>query len=189
MDVVPDTLKTDRLLLRPWRFDDVTDVLAYASDPAWGRFLPVPDPYLPAHAQEFVAAQILLGPPEHRAWAVEHDGHVVGGVNLRLFRGLRIGELGYSIARASWGRGFATEVVRAVIDAAFAHLPGLVRMRASAHPDNGASLRVMEKVGMQREGVLRSDSFLRDLPVDEAWCGILRGEWEARSPRSSPSST
>ena len=53
-------LRTPRLLLRPYRSDDVDDVLAYATDPEWGRYLPLPDPYIRRSAEEFVARYILV---------------------------------------------------------------------------------------------------------------------------------
>jgi ribosomal-protein-alanine N-acetyltransferase len=99
-----------------------------------------------------------------------------------------IAEMGYSVSRAFWGRGFATEAARAVIEAAFQSDSVLHRVRASADARNGASLRVLEKAGMTREGTLRSDNVLRGVPYDEVWFGVLRSEWSPRAlePAGSP---
>ena len=63
-------------------------------------------------------------------------------------------ELGYTLARAAWGRGYATEAAGAVLRWAFAGLR-LHRMVAVADPANAASLRVLEKLGMTRLGFAR----------------------------------
>lgn len=88
--------------------------------------------------------------------------------------------MGYSIARAFWGRDLATEAARAVVDAAFEMCATLIRVRAMADARNLASIRVLAKAGLKREGILRSNRFVHGQPVDEVWCGILRSEWESR---------
>ena len=178
--MLPDVIRTERLILRPWAFEDVPDVLAYADDKEWSRYLPIPQPYVEADALKFIATQVLQNRQEHPSWAVEHERRVLGGVNLRLTPDLRIGEIGYSLARSFWGRGLTTEAAGAVVGAAFKTCPTLVRVRAMADARNVASLRVLEKIGMKREGVLRSNRFVRGEPVDEVWSGILRSEWESR---------
>jgi RimJ/RimL family protein N-acetyltransferase len=62
--------------------------------------------------------------------------------------------LGYVLARPYWGRGLMTEAVTAVVDWAIAQ-PAVHRVWAVCDVDNAASARVLEKAGMQREGVLR----------------------------------
>ena len=87
--------------------------------------------------------------------------------------------------RPFWGQGLATEAARAVIDAAFQSLPELNRVEAAADLRNRASLRVLEKVGMQREVVLRQHRIHRGEVVDWTVWGLLRDEWEqARGTRS-----
>jgi ribosomal-protein-alanine N-acetyltransferase len=171
-------IKTDRLVLRPYRFEDVEDVLAYATDGQWARYLPVPQPYLRADAVEFLARTILRDRLVHPTWAVVLGETVVGGINIRFDFENRLGEMGWSIARPLWGQGLATEAARAVVDAAFSTQPGVQRIRATADARNVASHRVMEKIGMSREGVLRQNRVTRGEPVDEVWFGILRPEWE-----------
>jgi Acetyltransferase (GNAT) domain len=116
----------------------------------------------------------------HPAWAIEHGDAVIGGVNLRFDLSNHVGEMGYCLARRYWGRGLATEAARAVMDAAFSTYANLNRIRAMADARNVAPLRVMEKLGMVREGVLRQNRVVRGEFVDEVWCGVLRTEWEAQ---------
>jgi RimJ/RimL family protein N-acetyltransferase len=177
---LPDTIRTERLTLRPWALGDVDDVLVYANDPEWSRFLRVlPIPYARADAERFVARQLLLDRSTHPAWAIVLDGVAVGGIGLSFEFEHRLAEVGYSVARVHWNRGYVTEAAAAVIDAAFTTHPDLNRVRAHADLQNTASQRVMEKVGMTKEGVLRQNRVERGEAIDQAWFGILRGEWEA----------
>jgi RimJ/RimL family protein N-acetyltransferase len=175
--MLADVIRTERLVLRPWTFEDVPHVLAYANDEEWGRYLPVPHPYREADARKFIAGQVLHDRSERFNWAVELDGQAIGGFDLQLLEDEHLGELGYAIARAFWGRGLATEAGRAVIDAAFRGCATLTRLRASADVRNLASARVLEKLGMKRERLLRSNDLVRGEPVDEIWCGLLRSDW------------
>jgi ribosomal-protein-alanine N-acetyltransferase len=84
-----------------------------------------------------------------------------------------------SIARAYWGRGLATEAARAAVDAVFSAYTDLDGMRAMADAGHVASLRVTEKLGMVREGVLRQNRLVRGEFINEVWCSVLRTEWAA----------
>jgi len=182
---LPESIQTPRLLLRRYRVTDAEDAYAYARDPEWGRFLPpVPRPYERRHADEFVAGQVLANWDQEPAWAIEHDGRVVGGVSLRLAPRNERAELGYSIARWLWGRGLTTEAVSAVIDEAFRCLP-LRKIAARAAAASLGSIRVMEKVGMQYEGRLRQHWVVHDQICDSVHYGLLREEWETQAGTGS----
>ena len=184
---LPETLETPRLVLRPWALGDVDAVYAYARDEEWSRFLHMlPRPYTRLHAEQFVARQVLLDRAMHPSWAITLEGIPGGGVNLRMLAEHRLAEMGYSVAREQWGRGIGTEAAGAVLDAAFGTWPELRRVRAFADARNAGSRRVMEKLGMAHEGVLRQNRVERGEVVDEAWYGILRPEWEAGPAGPSP---
>lgn len=183
MKMLSELIKTDRLILRVFSLVDVEDVLLYAVDPEWARYLPVPQPYTRADAEKFLAGQLLQDRKTRASWAIEHAGSVIGGINIGFDFDNRVGEMGYSIARCFWGKGMTTEAAGAVIDESFSVYPDLNRIRASADERNVGSLRVMEKLGMVREGVLRQDNYLRGEFKDMVWCGLLRDEWEARKNR------
>ena len=154
------------------------EVFAYAADPEWGRYLPVPQPYERQHAIEFIEIQLgtdwLLNP----VWAIEIDEVVCGGINLRVDAPHRKCELGYSLATWQWGKGLMTEAAGRVVDLAFELDAETHKVRAMADSRNIGSLRVMEKIGMVREGHLRENRYYRGEFIDEVWCGILRAEWE-----------
>ena len=177
---MPDVIKTERLLLRPFQLGDIDDVYAYAQDPEWSRYLRLlPRPYGREDAERFVASQLLRDRATHPSWAITRADAVIGGVNLRFDFEHRSVEMGYSVARRHWGNGVCTEAARAVIDAAFSVHTDLNRACARADSANVASQRVMEKVGMSKEGVLRLSRVERGEAFDEAWFSILRSEWKA----------
>ena len=177
-------IRTPRLLLRPFRSDDVDDVFAYATDPEWGRYLPLPDPYTRRSAEEFVASAILADPDTSPMWAIVHEGRASTsgwGIDLRVRDG-RWAEMGYSIARPLWGQGLVTtEAATAVAIAHGFEKLGLARIQASADTRNVASWRVMEKLGMKREGIMRSSRLVRDIRVDDVLYAVLREEWSPPS--------
>lgn len=177
---LPEVIETERLVLRPFGLTDVDDVLAYAQDAEWSHFLrALPRPYERKHAEQFIARQLLLDRITQPAWAITLDGTVIGGVNLRFDFEHRSAEIGYSVGREHWKKGICTEAARAVVDAAFSAHEDLNRIHARADVDNVGSQRVMEKVGMAKEGVLRLNRVERGEAFDEAWFSILRREWEA----------
>ena len=88
-----------------------------------------------------------------------------------------IGVLGYAIATEHWGKGLMPEAARAVIGWAFTER-GLAKVHAWTDASNTQSQRVMEKLGMTSEGVLRSHGKGREGRVDHVHYGILREEWE-----------
>ena len=87
--------------------------------------------------------------------------------------------MGYSLARAHWGNGFALEAARALIEWAFPTFD-LVKVFARADARNERSWRLMERLGMTREGLLRGQRLARDGRADEVAYGLLREKWEAR---------
>lgn len=103
----------------------------------------------------------------------DRDGRVIGSTGLNvetLYRAVT----GYMLARETWGHGYATEVTKAMTDVA--ESLGIVRLAALCHPDNRASVRVLEKVGFILEGVLHRHlpNLESDQPLDvEIWARIL----------------
>jgi ribosomal-protein-alanine N-acetyltransferase len=182
----PD-LRTPRLLLRRLRVEDAADIFTYASDPQMTPFV-FWEPHRTIEDTREFLGRTLQGYAEGlpAVWGIQHlaDGVIIGGcayhdisiMNLR-------GEIGYALARKYWGQGLMTEVVRAVLDYGFNAL-GLNRIEARCDVDNTGSWRVMEKVGMKFEGVLRQNIVLHGRPRDAKMYGILREDWAATSKKS-----
>ena len=176
-------LKTERLLLRPLGLGDVDDVLAYASNHEVGRFLPLPQPYTHDDAVEYVARRILDDWSTEPTFAIVWEQQVVGTISLHVKVRHEIAEMGYALARQAWGRGIVPEAARAVIDWDFERY-ALHKVFARSDVRNRQSWRVMEKVGMTREGVLRGHHKARNEREDVVYYGVLREEWE-RMPESA----
>ena len=184
----PVKLKTERLLLRPFRLEDVDDSFVVASDPEWAEYLPVvPQPYTRRDAEEFVARQLLCSWDTNPGWAIVMESRVVGSIALRVNVQNESGELGYAIQRAQWGKGIMAEAARAVMEWGFKER-GLAKILAKADLRNRQSWRVMEKLGMTREGVLRSQVKARDGRADDVYYGILIPVFQSRqtAPSGSP---
>ena len=170
----PIELRTERLLLRPFRLSDIDDVLEYASNPEWATYYP--RPYDRGRAEYVVAQAVLTSRDKGAAFAIVYDGRVIGLISLTVDPEDRKAELGYDIARDMWGRGVAPEAASAVCDWGFREY-GLAAIYAHADARNRRSLRVMEKLGMARDGTYRSDEVERGERVDEACYAVLRSEW------------
>ena len=172
-------LKTEHLLLRPLRLEDVDDIFEYAKDLEWARYLLVPQPFTRRSAEEFVARRIVASWETDPFWAMVLDRKVVGGIELTINVQHERAELGYSLARKYWRRGLTTEAGIAVVEYGF-RVRGLGKIFASADARNTRSHRVMEKLGMTREGVLRGHDKGRGERTDEVYYGVLREEWEGK---------
>lgn len=156
----PWPLRTERLTLRPHRAEDIDAVLAYRADPEVARYLLVP-PATRADVEERVAqkrsATGVRDPARELALVVEHEGRVVGDVDLWLTdaRGASA-EIGWAFHPEVAGRGFATEACAAVLRHAFDH-DGLHRVVAQMNARNAASAALAERIGMRREALHLQD--------------------------------
>lgn len=149
------TLRTARLTLRPWRAEDVDAFAALFADPEVMAFLP---PVADRAAIEAIAGRIQAHFAAHGFgwWAAEAPGVApfIGFVGLA-----HVGfeapfapavEVGWRLARAHWGRGYATEGARAALDFGFGEL-GLPEVVSLAAAGNARSRRVMERLGMSHD--------------------------------------
>ena len=156
IDAVP-TLRTDRLMLRPFRVEDATWAEALVSDKEIAKMTStIPHPYPKGGALSWIASQMReFADGKVISFAITLDGEGVGSISLMDIQSdHRRVELGYWIGKPFWGNGYATEAVKAVIAFAFEEL-NLLRVHAWHMTRNPASGRVMEKCGMVREGVMR----------------------------------
>ena len=166
-------LRTDRLILRPCVLDDLDDLFElYNNDEV--AFYALPG----AATREGVERGLVQPGPsiERLRFGAVFDGRVIGDIVLEFEVRDLTANLGYAIARDYWGKGFATEAIRAVVDFAFREL-GLAKVFARADPRNVASIRVLEKLGMMKEAHLRSHVVRRGERCDRVWYGVLREEW------------
>jgi RimJ/RimL family protein N-acetyltransferase len=148
-----DRLVTPRLLLRPFTPADVAIVHAIYSDPEVMRYVATGPLAGIAHTQrlidDYTDHQLRHG---FSFWAVieQASGALIGDAGLYRTLSGEI-ELGYTLGRAWWGRGYATEAAGMWLRVAFEEL-GAAEVVALAEPANTGSLHVLEKLGMQRAG-------------------------------------
>jgi RimJ/RimL family protein N-acetyltransferase len=183
-------LATDRLVLRPFSADDADLLIELDSDPAVMRYLSGGEATAPEVVRERVLPGLLAA---YGRWdgrfgvfaAYEKDGDAfIGWFCLRPEPGgpLDEVELGYRLRQEAWGKGYATEGSRALLDKAFSELEVRVVWGATMTV-NRASQKVMEKVGMSVVGTLATPEDMQ--MVEDAELGGLRYEitkeqWEQR---------
>ncbi len=161
-------IQTPRLTLREWSQEDVPLVHQLLSEPDVARFNTIG---IPTSIQ---VVQDLLQPTlddrhqpvrKHYGWSMlNSDATFVGeiGMNLAAAR-FKSAEIYYSVSSAYWGKGFASEAAQAIVQFAFDHLQ-LHRLEAGVATFNPGSIRVLEKIGMKREGLRR-----KILPINGEW--------------------
>jgi RimJ/RimL family protein N-acetyltransferase len=146
-----ETIKTERLVLRPLRASDAGPMTLHSSDLRVARMTTsIPHPFPPGAAAAYIEGT-LSGRRAEEAWAIDatpSDGEELIGV---ISYKPGSGELGYWVGPPSWGVGYATEAVRALV----AHLltaRGLARIDATVFADNVASAAVLTKAGFRETG-------------------------------------
>jgi [ribosomal protein S5]-alanine N-acetyltransferase len=175
---LPETIRTDRLELRPFLLSDGPAVFAYSQDPDWAEYQQS-TPSSEREADRIVAELSLRDWENQPAWAITRSGEVVGLVSLVFDAGHRIALLGYGIHEKHRGLGLTGEAVRAVLDQAFTVHGQLTRVAANTDARNHSSSRLLEKLGFSREGTLRSGGVTaKGELVDGAIYGLLRSEWQ-----------
>jgi [ribosomal protein S5]-alanine N-acetyltransferase len=169
-----------RCVLREWRLTDEEELVRQANDRRVSidlrdRF---PYPYTAGHAAEWLGRNVGVTPPT--AFAVTERGRdePVGGVGLMLQEDVQriSAEIGYWLGVAAWGRGIATDAVKAATAYGFDSL-GLERLYAVANTRNEASARVLEKSGYIREGTMRRAAIKEGIVLDQFMYAALKTEW------------
>jgi RimJ/RimL family protein N-acetyltransferase len=175
------TLQTKRLILRPFALADAPEVRRLASDRAIAdTTLSIPHPYPDGLAEEWIGthqARYEQGTQVSFAIVRRADGALLGAIGIHPEAGHGHAEMGYWIGVPYWNQGYTTEAAAAVLHYAFTTL-GLHRVFAEHMTRNPASGRVMQKIGMRHEGILREHMLKWGVYEDVAVYGILSSEWQ-----------
>jgi ribosomal-protein-alanine N-acetyltransferase len=176
-------LETPRLVLRALSLADAPQVqqLAGVREVA-DTTLSIPHPYEDGLAEAWIGSLAdLYARREQVVFAItaRPAGEVIGAIGLVLRLVHDRAELGYWIGKPFWGRGYATEAAAAVVRYGFDVL-NLNRIHACHFARNPASGRVLEKIGMRREGISRQHVRRWGRFEDLVHYGMLREEREAR---------
>ncbi len=174
-------LETKHLILRPFRRDDLPHMQRYAVRPEFYRYLFIPKqtPETVAVFLESKLSRQASGRPEKCEFAVEFKdvGHIVGTIRLGGVDAEHgSGALGFALDTEYQGCGLMTEAVHKLMDYGFNNL-GLHRIWATADIENSASWRLMERVGMRREGELRHNKNVRGNWRDSYLYAVLEPEY------------
>jgi [ribosomal protein S5]-alanine N-acetyltransferase len=177
----PIEIVTARLLIRSFKQGDLKDLIEYTNEPEWVRYLVnIPYPYTIKDAENFLMTFTDSDNWEKlQIFAIVMVNKVIGDIYLNQREEDRINdraELGFSLSRQHWGNGLMTEAAQAVINWAFQTYP-LNRIFATVDPRNDRSWHLLEKLGMKREGCLRSHLKWNGEVRDQLYYGILRTEW------------
>jgi RimJ/RimL family protein N-acetyltransferase len=176
-------ITTKRLILREFKGDDWPDVLAYQSDPLYLRYYEWTE-RTPEAVQEFVRMFLAHQQAQPRtkfqlAVTLKQSNQLIGNCGIRMEAvDATEADLGYELAPAYWGNGYATEAARAIVEFGFTELR-VHRIWSECVADNVGSTGVLRKVGMQLEGRLRDKQYYKGRWWDTLLFAILEDEWRA----------
>ena len=180
MIVVQPTIRTERLILRPFSLIDAPEVMRLAGDRrVYETTFFIPHPYQEGMAESWISTHQAVFYEERGAvFAVcLANGYLIGTISLNRAGPFNRAELGYWIGPEYWNRGYCTEAVKAILEYGFTAL-GYHKISARHFMGNESSGRVMQKVGMVREGILRDEVVEDGRFVTVVLYGILRFERE-----------
>ena len=174
-------IRTARLNLREFIATDFAAVHAYSADPRVTRYLffgPRDEESTADYLEELLASQ-REQPRTRFELAVEEtaSGKLIGACDLSLIES-NVVDLGYMLSAEQWGKGYATEIALALVDAAFFELRAQ-RVISTVDVNNGASIRVLEKIGMRWEAVYRKHRRAKNRWWDCHLFTLPREVWEA----------
>lgn len=169
---------TERLQIRNFVFEDWEEVHTYTSDPIVMKYIPE-GVFSKKDAQDFVQKNIG---DEARMFAVvlTEENKLIGHMAFFKYFGSHTYEIGWVFNKDYYNRGYASEAARALLKFGFEELK-LHRIIATCQPENPPSYRVMEKIGMRREGYFQKCIPHGDGWWDEYYYAILEEEWENNS--------
>ncbi|QBA23752.1 N-acetyltransferase [Chryseobacterium indologenes] len=176
-------LYTERLVLRDIRMEDQQDIFDYRSDAEANRFqgwipetLEEVESFILRNTREFNQPeswyQLLITDKETKTVIGDIGVHFTGDENAQV-------ELGITLNTSFQGKGYASEALKGIISYLFDHLHKH-RITASVDPDNTASVLLMERIGLRKEGHFVKSLFWKNKWVDDVIYAVLREEWPAR---------
>lgn len=175
------TMLTRRLILRPVRMSDAQDLYEYSRDPEVARHV-LWDAHRSIHQTRayirYLLRQYRSCAPGTFVIALRDTGKVIGTIGFMWVQTEnRSAEVGYSLSRAYWNRGFMTEALTCVLEFGFTRL-NLNRIEAQHECDNPASGHVMRNAGMKHEGTLRQRIYNKGRFADVDLYAILKSDFD-----------
>lgn len=177
---------SERVVLRRFRMDDLQTLVAYRSIPEVARFQGWESPYTQAEGEDMISRMMGRHPDTPGEWfqfavALRSNGNLIGECGAKtLDEDSRQAEMGYTLAPAHQGRGYATEAAAALLGYLFA-TRGKHRVIAYCDPRNAASERVLRRLGMRREGHMIESTWANGEWTDDLLYALLDREWRQRA--------
>ena len=170
-------LTSARLTIRPFRAADAPTLADYRSDPEVARYQHWSAPYSVDAAARMIAEMTDPAAPGWFQYAVEHDGAVIGDIGVSTHENLMQAELGYTIAPAHQGHGYATEAVRRMLQHLFADR-GLHRVSAECDARNERSAKLLARLGFRQEGRRVQHTWIKGEWTDDLLFGLLAKDFK-----------
>ncbi len=173
-------INTTDLLLRDFVREDWPAIHEYASDPEVVRY-DLWGPNSEEQTREFVDSTIRARQTRPRtsfdlAVTLRQTGQLIGGGSIRIRdQPRRVGDIGYVLHKAHWGRGLGTQVARGLVGFGFETLR-LYRIWATCHVENIGSANVLTRAGMRQEGLLRGHHYKDGVGEDSKLFAVLASD-------------
>jgi len=168
-------LASERLILRPFKLEDAEDMFEFTSDAETTKY--IYEPHKDINKTLNVLANYYIKEAIGKyAVVLKESKKLIGIVEFRVHEDNKSGELGYTLSRHYWGKGYMTEACKLLLDLAFNTLQ-LERVFAGHELNNSASGKVLLRLGMTQEGILRKDRMSKGELVDSVHYSILRDEY------------
>jgi len=174
------TLKTDRLILRSFTMDDANRVQELAGNKEVAKTtLGIPHPYSIEAAEQWIKQHpnMIKNSTFPFAIVLKSENILIGTMTIRVNNTHKKAELAYWVGREYWGYGYATEAAKEIVRYGFEVL-NLNRIWAKAMSKNPASSKVMMKVGMKKEGLLKQDTIKSGVFVDSEIYGLTKSDYQ-----------
>lgn len=182
--------RTARLTLRRFQAEDLDAFYAYRTDPEVAHFQPW-DAFEREAVAAFVEMQSRALPDARGEWfqvaiGLRETGVLIGDCGIRPLSDLpSIVELGFTLSPRYQRQGYGTEAVGALLTYLFT-TPGKHKVIAYTDVENDRSVRLLERVGMTREGTLRENYLVHGRWVDEYLYGLVHKDWARGAPATTP---
>lgn len=179
-------LETERLILRSMSLDDIDFILRHFGNEDTNRYSSYEGLKNREEAIDFYKRFIEQGKPTRFRLGVvlKETGGLIGTLGYHnLSRRDHSAEIGYDLSRAHWGKGIMTEAVKALVRYGFEQM-NLNRIEATVDSENLRSIRLLERLGFAREGLLREKYYYKGRFHDELIYSLRKRDWEKRKTQS-----
>ena len=164
-------VETERLLIRTYETTDMDEAAAFLLDTETMHFIPEK-----FNSKEEMSGFLQKNIDKFFPVILKEDGSLIGHISFEPFFGDHSYEIGWVFNRQFHQKGYGKEAARAVINEGFTNL-GIHRVIATCQPENPGSWRLMESLGMRREGDFKQCIPVGDSWWDEYYYAILNEEW------------